>query len=114
MTHSTEHILQKFTAWLEEASAHPHIKEPTAMNLATVDARGLPSSRIVLLKNFDARGFAFYTNFKSRKSLELLANPHAALCFYWMPLTRQIRIEGYAEKIDGQEADHYFQSRARE
>jgi pyridoxamine 5'-phosphate oxidase len=79
-----------------------------------VGADGAPSVRIVLLKGFDERGFVFFSNLKSRKGRELIANPHAALCFYWAPLDTQIRIEGTVEPVSDAEADAYFASRARE
>jgi pyridoxamine 5'-phosphate oxidase len=81
--------------------------------LATASPEGKPSARVVLLKGFDVRGFAFYTNLQSRKSTELQANPNAALCFYWPPLSKQVRIEGSVHKISDQEADAYFASRPR-
>ena len=87
--------------------------ETNAMSLATVGANGRPSSRIVLLKAFDERGFVFYTNYDGRKGRELLANPSCALCFHWPPIELQIRIEGRAEKAAEAEADAYFASRAR-
>ena len=89
------------------------LPEPTAMALATADARGRPSVRMVLLKGFNQRGFAFYTNLESRKARELVANPFAALCFYWQPLEAQVRIEGSISRIDDVEADAYFASRPR-
>ena len=87
--------------------------DPNAMSIATVDAAGRPSNRIVLLKAMDERGFVFYTNYEGRKGSELLANPWCALCFHWPPLEIQIRIEGRAEPVTATEADAYFESRAR-
>ncbi|MDQ2668913.1 MAG: pyridoxamine 5'-phosphate oxidase [Gemmatimonadota bacterium] len=87
--------------------------DPNAMSLATADASGRPSNRIVLLKACDERGFVFYTNYEGRKGRELLANPWCALCFHWPPLEVQIRIEGRAEQVAAAEADDYFASRAR-
>jgi pyridoxamine 5'-phosphate oxidase len=87
--------------------------DTNAMSLATVDANGHPSNRIVLLKAFDERGFVFYTNYEGRKGRELLANPHCALCFHWPPIELQVRIEGSAEPVTESEADVYFASRAR-
>ena len=110
----SENILVRFGRWLDEAGAHPGISEPTAMCLATADKYGQPSARIVLLKGIDARGFVFYTNLESRKSLELGENPKASLCFYWMPLKRQIRINGTVERVSDEEADAYFSARLRE
>ncbi len=106
--------ISQFKLWLEEASANPAIADATAMSLATADKSGKPSVRIVLLKGVDSRGFSFYTNMSSRKASELLANPHAALCFYWPPLGRQVRIEGIVEQVTDAEADAYFASRSRE
>ena len=83
------------------------------MSLATVSADGKPSGRIVLLRGVDERGFAFYTNYNSRKSRELEATPHAALTFFWLGLERQVRIEGEVSRVSAEESDAYFQSRAR-
>ncbi|RKH06459.1 pyridoxamine 5'-phosphate oxidase [Corallococcus sp. CA053C] len=87
--------------------------DPNAMVVATVDDAGRPSSRVVLLKDFDARGFVFFTNFHSRKGRQLTAHPVAALCFHWPPLEQQVRIEGRVEVVSDAEADAYFQSRPR-
>jgi pyridoxamine 5'-phosphate oxidase len=106
--------IAQFQKWLGEAKAHKAIIEPTAMCLATADGKGEPSARMVLLKEADARGFVFYTNLESHKSLDLAANPKAALCFYWPPLGRQVRVEGMAEAVSAAEADAYFQSRPRD
>lgn len=114
MSVTFERLLARFDEWLEEAAAHPHIAEPTAMTLSTATAVGVPSSRIVLLKAHDARGFGFYTNGESRKGEELRLNPRAALLFYWMPLGRQLRIEGAVEVVSAEEADAYFSGRPRE
>lgn len=105
--------LETFTQWLDEAKEHPAIKEPTAMALATATPEGKPSNRIVLLKHFDEGGFCFYTNHTSRKSNEIKTNSMVALCFYWMPLDKQVRIEGRVEKVEDHEADAYFASRMR-
>ncbi len=103
----------RFAAWLEEAiETEPN--DPTAMALATVDAGGMPSARMVLLKGSDERGFVFYTNTESRKGDDLAANPRAALCFHWKSLRRQVRIEGGVEPVSEEEADAYFASRARD
>src|SRR5690606_2119349 len=85
--------------------------EPNAMGLATVDAEGRPSVRMVLLKGFDAEGFVFFTNYESRKAVELGTNPHAALIFWWDRLHRQVRIEGRVERASEAEADAYYASR---
>jgi pyridoxamine 5'-phosphate oxidase len=100
-----------FAEWLLQAKTHPDIFEPTAMTLATATNSGVPSTRIVLLKSFDEQGFVFYTNMESRKSMELAANPHAALCFFWKAIAKQVRIEGVAERASDAEADKYFASR---
>jgi pyridoxamine 5'-phosphate oxidase len=83
------------------------------MTLATVTSAGVPSLRAVLLKAADAHGFVFYTNLESRKSDELFVNPHAALCFHWKSLKRQVRVEGLAEQVSEDEADAYFATRPR-
>ena len=102
-----------FEDWLAEArTSEPN--DPTAMALATADAQGRPSVRMVLLKGHDARGFVFYSNLDSRKGGELAANPNAALLFHWKSLRRQVRVEGPVERVSDAEADAYFASRARE
>ena len=105
--------IEKFSQWLADAQANAAIKEPTAMTLATDSANGKPGARTVLLKDHDASGFSFYTNFTSRKGNELKHNDHAALCFYWMPLDRQVVIEGTVSPVDDATADAYFASRPR-
>lgn len=89
------------------------VAEPNAVCLSTADASGRPSSRMVLLKGTDSRGFIFYTNLESRKARELATNPHASLCFFWPQLGRQIRVDGEVEPVSPAEADTYFASRAR-
>jgi len=103
----------QFGRWMEEA-LEEGLLLPNTMALATADATGRPSVRMVLLKGFDERGFVFYTNYESRKSGELSANPAAALVFYWSPLERQVRVEGRVEKIAADESDAYFASRPLE
>jgi pyridoxamine 5'-phosphate oxidase len=107
----TRDPLEIFGEWLAEAEASEP-NDPNAMALATVDGAGNPSVRMVLLKGMDARGFAFYTNFESRKGLELLAQTKAALCFHWKSLRKQVRVEGPVEIVSDAEADAYFHSRA--
>lgn len=102
------HLL--FDQWLAEAAASEP-NDPTAMALATADADGQPSVRMVLLKAHDARGFTFHTNLESRKGEEIAANPAVALLFHWKSLRRQIRIEGRAEQVSDAEADAYFATR---
>ncbi len=103
-----------FSKWLKEAEANSKIVEPTAMCLATVNSKNEPSSRMVLLKKFDEKGFCFFTNLTSRKGGELKTNKNVALCFYWGVLGRQVRIEGEVEDVTEKEADDYFASRRRE
>ncbi len=100
----------QFSAWFEQAlKSGDH--EPNAMTLATADAQGRPSARIVLLKGVDADGFVFFTNYQSRKGGELAANPYASLLFFWPCLERQVRAEGIVERISAQESDAYFDTR---
>jgi pyridoxamine 5'-phosphate oxidase len=98
--------------WMQQAVAAP-IATPNAMTLATVDDRGRPAARVVLLKDIDERGFTFFTNYESRKGTDLAAHPYAALVLFWEPLHRQIRIEGAVEKLPPEESDVYFASRPR-
>lgn len=108
----TAEPIDLFQAWFAEArETEPN--DANAMALASVGADGMPSVRMVLLKGADADGFVFYTNFESRKGVELLARPQAALCFHWKSLRRQVRIEGTVETVTDAEADAYFASRAR-
>jgi pyridoxamine 5'-phosphate oxidase len=102
--------LQQFERWLGEALA-AQLPEPNAMTLATVGANGRPSTRVVLIKGYDARGIVWYTNYESRKGRELAANPQAALQFHWVELERVVRIEGKVQFADGAESDAYYASR---
>lgn len=99
-------------AWIDEAEKS-EVNDPTAMAVATVNERGMPSVRMVLMRGLDERGFVFYTNFESRKGEDLGANPNAALLFHWKTLRRQIRVEGQVEVVSEAEADAYFDSRPR-
>lgn len=101
---------QQFQKWFDQALA-AQLTEPNAMTLATATQSGKPSARMVLLKDFDERGFVFYTNYKSHKGQELAENPQAALVFWWAELERQVRISGQVEKLSNQESDEYFHSR---
>lgn len=101
-----------FQAWFKDAEASEP-NDPNAMTVATVDADGRPSARIVLLKGLDQTGFVFYTNTLSRKGSQLAARPAAALCFHWKSLRRQVRIEGRVERVSDAEADAYFATRPR-
>lgn len=103
--------LTQFQEWFAEAQAA--LEEPNAMTLATADADGRPSARMVLLKDVTAGGFTFYTNYDSRKGRELAVNPQAALVFYWQPLSRQVTATGAVRRVSAEESDHYFASRPR-
>lgn len=104
--------IRQFQVWMDEALA-ADVPMANAMTLATVDKQGLPHARIVLLKEFDARGFVFFSNYQSDKAEEMAATGNAALVFWWHPLTRQVRIEGRVQKISDPESDAYFDSRPR-
>jgi pyridoxamine 5'-phosphate oxidase len=100
----------QFRRWFD-AAVSAGVREPDAMTLATAARDGQPSARTVALRGFDERGFAFYTNFDSRKSHELAENPRAALVFHWREVERQVRVEGTVARMSPQESDAYFQSR---
>lgn len=100
----------QFARWFAEAQ-EAGVPEPTAMTVATAGADGQPSARVLLLKGFDERGFAFYTNYESDKGRDLAENPQAALTFFWPQLERQIRIEGAVERTSREESKTYFDSR---
>lgn len=100
----------QFDAWFGEAMK-AELPEPNAMTLATCDAAGRPSARVVLIKGFDERGMVFFTNYQSRKGQDLAANNRAALLFFWPELERQIRIEGRVETVSAADSDAYYQSR---
>jgi pyridoxamine 5'-phosphate oxidase len=102
-----------FDEWYVHAR-ETEINDSNAMALATADAQGRPSVRMVLLKGHGPDGFIFYTNFEGRKAADLLANPHAALLFHWKSLRRQIRIEGRVSRVDDATADAYFATRSRD
>lgn len=105
--------LRQFEHWMQQALA-AGVPEPNAMTLSTVGTDGRPSSRIVLIKGFDARGLVWYTNYDSRKGRELDACPFAALQFHWVELERVVRVEGPVEKTSAAESDAYFASRPLE
>ena len=112
MIRETNDPLELFAAWYgEAASSEPN--DPSAMALATVGPDGTPAVRMVLLKDYDAEGFVFYTNYESRKGNHLLEHPKAALLFHWKSLRRQIRLEGPVTRTTAAEADAYFATRAR-
>ena len=104
--------IKQFKEWLEEAKKNESVNH-NAMTLATTDHDGRPSARMVLLKDVDSDGFVFYTNLGSRKAANLSINPHAALCFYWKSLAKQVRVEGKIERVSDADADLYFASRPR-
>ncbi len=115
LTESTMHQnpFIQFRLWFEEAKA-AQILEPNAMTLSTVSPEGQPQGRIVLLKDFDERGFVFFTNYESTKGKAIAANPRVCLLFFWGDLERQVKIIGTATKISQEESNEYFQSRPRE
>jgi len=102
--------MKQFGLWMVEA-IHAQVPEPSAMTLATVGANGRPTTRIVLLKGVDPRGFVFFTNYESRKGRDLAANPVASLTFFWKELERQVRIDGTVERVSAEESDAYYQTR---
>ncbi|KAF8630893.1 hypothetical protein AX17_005251 [Amanita inopinata Kibby_2008] len=103
--------LEQFEKWFKHAVTCDHVEQPEAMSLSTATPDGIPSARIVLFKQLDHRGFIFYTNYNSRKSQELLANPRAALVFYWREIHRSVRVLGRVEKISREESEEYYRSR---
>lgn len=105
--------IKQFSHWLQQ-SVEAGLKDPTAMTIATVSADGQPSQRIVLLKGVDEQGFVFYTNYESRKGLDIAVNPKVSLHFPWHGLERQVRITGRAEKVSREESQEYFASRPRD
>jgi len=107
---SQEDPLKQFDQWLHEA-IRTEIPEPNAMTLATISKENRPSTRPVLIKGYDERGIVWYTNYESRKGIELTGNPWAALQFHWVELERVVRIEGKVEKVSDKESDDYFKSR---
>ncbi len=102
--------LQQFDQWLHEA-VNAQVAEPNAMTVATVGSDLRPSTRVVLIKGYDAEGIVWYTNYDSRKGRQLAGNPYAALQFHWVELERVVRIEGIVEKVSDEESDQYFHSR---
>ncbi|WP_290701324.1 pyridoxamine 5'-phosphate oxidase [Amphritea sp.] len=102
--------LQQFSDWMQTATEYSP-DDATSMTLATANALGMPSARIVLLKHFDAEGFAWYTDYRSRKGQELAENPQAELMFYWYGLERQVRVQGRVEKLSAEQGRKYFNER---
>ncbi len=111
--HTAPDPFEQFRVWLDDALRTAGIVEPNAMSVATVGPGGRPSARIVLLRQWDSRGFVFFSNYESRKGAELIVHPYAALLFWWGALERQIRIEGTVERILEVESDAYFATRPR-
>lgn len=111
-TEMCTHPMEQFNIWFKEALAYD-IVEANAMALATSNQSGQPSVRMVLLKNYDSQGFAFYTNYGSSKAKDLEQNPYASLMFWWGSLERQIRVEGKVEKTSDSESDKYFSTRTK-
>ncbi|KAF7980483.1 hypothetical protein HWV62_37970 [Athelia sp. TMB] len=118
--HTPDHIspdnvapdpLDQFRTWFKQVCENDIVKEPEAMSLSTATPSGIPSARIVLFKELDSRGFIFFTNYTSRKSQELLANPHAALVFFWREVHKSVRVLGRVEKVSREESEEYFRSR---
>ncbi|MCP3956552.1 MAG: pyridoxamine 5'-phosphate oxidase [bacterium] len=107
-----EDPFERFGKVFQKAQA-TGMEDPNAMVLSSVDAGGQSSSRVVLLKDYDARGFVFYTNLESRKGTEILANPQVSLIFYWRELKQQVRVQGHADLVGNDEADAYFATRPR-
>lgn len=112
MSELDENPIEQFKRWLDQA-VNTDMPEPTAMNLATYSQQDGLSSRMVLLKSVDERGFVFYTNYDSRKAKDMSSCSDVALCFWWGVLERQVRIEGRIEKVSDEESDAYFHSRPR-
>ena len=110
---SSNNPLILFKEWFDEAQKN-EINDANAMNLSTISKSNLPSSRMVLLKDFDDRGFVFYTNIKSKKGKDIINNPNVSLNFHWKSITKQVRIEGKAIPVSDNEADEYFNSRPKE
>jgi pyridoxamine 5'-phosphate oxidase len=104
--------IEQFKIWFEEA-LQSEVREPNAMVLATADKTGIPNARVVLLKEFNEKGFVFYTNYESVKGQELIENPFATLVFNWLDLERQVRIRGSVEKVSEEESSTYFRSRPK-
>ena len=108
-----ENPFEQFEIWFAEA-LESQIFEPNAMTLATANREGMPSARVVLLRGFDEKGFTFFTNYDSRKGLDLAENPQASLLFYWAEIERQVRLEGLISKVGEEISDSYFATRPRE
>ena len=106
-----ENPIDLFEEWFKEAKKS-EINDPNALALATVGKNGIPSARMVLLKDFNMNGFVFYTNLNSQKSSEIKSNPNASMCFHWKSLLRQVRITGKLTNVSDIDADNYYNSRS--
>jgi len=113
ITNSSNNPFSLFKEWFDEAKKN-EINDANAMNLSTISKSNFPSSRMVLLKGFDDRGFVFYTNINSKKGKDIINNPNVSLNFHWKSITKQVRIEGKAVSVSDKEADEYFNSRPKE
>jgi len=105
-----ENPIELFKEWFNEAKK-TEINDPNVFTLATTDTNGIPSARMILLKNYSQNGFIFYTNLNSKKSSDLKENPNASLCFHWKSLLRQIRVSGKVSKVSDKESDAYYKTR---
>jgi pyridoxamine 5'-phosphate oxidase len=105
--------IEQFSRWFDEANA-AGVRDANAMSLATASSDGCPSARVVLLKEFDATGFVFYTNYRSRKGRELADNPRVCALFFWVELERQVRIQGTVSRVSAEQSDRYFATRPLE
>ena len=108
-----ENPIIQFEQWMKDAITSEVVAEPNAMTLVTSTPDGKPSARVVLLKSFNEEGFVFYTNYESRKAIELTDNPYASIVFDWHVMERQVRIEGVAKRVSEEESDKYFYSRPK-
>ena len=108
-----ENPIELFNEWFNEAKK-TEMNDHNALTLATSDKNGVPSARMILLKDFDQNGFVFYTNLNSKKSIDIKNNPNAAMCFHWKSLLRQIRVVGRITKVSDEDADLYYKSREYE
>jgi pyridoxamine 5'-phosphate oxidase len=111
--HAAQDAIEQFSRWFDDANA-AGVRDANAMSLATASPDGRPSARVVLLKEFDASGFVFYTNYRSRKAQELQDNPRVCALFFWVELERQVRIEGSVSRVSAEQSDRYFAQRPLE
>lgn len=112
--HMPDNPLMLFQQWWQEATLHGDVQEPNAMTVATIDAQGMPHTRIVYLRDLVEEGFVFYTNYEANKSKQLNGNEHVALNFFWAAMDRQVRVCGHAEQVPAEMSDAYFAGRARQ